>query len=500
MRRSAGDCYTNDSKPSVNNKGRRSSGFSTSTSRPSSSLSQRSSFNGIADQDQQVSFQLEKFEEASLRGSLSRWTYRDPYSSSNFAVNPLLRMELDASAESADRVHENVKNRNEISLGNDDRDMKREKVMEGEMNEHEVMDRENINEILQEIEDIRNESVGKVGYDLEENNNLKSDRDSGMSSVDTNDLKVNRRKQDQDCWRRLWIDDFQYVKNEQIVSLNGRRYFNSNVYKYNTFGGIKKDLSIDDLDCDSDEDNSKPDRSDEFFDPGEFSGLKFQTFGGIKGSKKVDRRGILMYRRVTLRSSIRNGKNLKGMRTSQSDSLLQEKDRITEDTSNEDRRTDYQSDNSEEKDASEKYLDKKPRRKCNKFCKRQPRIVCSSSSSTDDDWQDEEIELPKKTMMQKFLKDTSKKMKSNSDNDPNYFLNTSRKKIFNNNVRRSPKHRSSDDNESLKLEPPIVPEVIEKSFESLQDLRGKGKGKKKHKASESIKYVGVRSLSDLTIW
>ncbi|XP_026296743.1 uncharacterized protein LOC725732 isoform X10 [Apis mellifera] len=50
---SAGDCYTNDSKPSANNKGRRSSGFSTSTSRPSSSLSQRSSFNGIADQDQQ---------------------------------------------------------------------------------------------------------------------------------------------------------------------------------------------------------------------------------------------------------------------------------------------------------------------------------------------------------------------------------------------------------------------------------------------------------------
>ncbi|XP_043792093.1 uncharacterized protein LOC122714646 isoform X7 [Apis laboriosa] len=502
---SAGDCYTNDSKPSVNNKGRRSSGFSTSTSRPSSSLSQRSSFNGIADQDQQVSFQLEKFEEASLRGSLSRWTYRDPYSSSNFAVNPLLRMELDASAESADRVHENVKNRNEISLGNDDRDVKREKVMEGEMSEREIMDREDINEILQEIEDIRNGSVGKVNYDplhdLEGNNNLKSDRDSGMSSVDTNDLKVNRRKQDQDCWRRLWIDDFQYVKNEQIVSLNGRRYFNSNGYKYNTFGGIKKDLSIDDLDCDSDEDNSKPDRSDEFFDPGEFSGLKFQTFGGIKGSKKVDRRGILMYRRVTLRSSIRNGKNLKGMRTSQSDSLLQEKDRITEDTlSNEDRRTDYQSDNSEEKDASEKYLDKKPRRKCNKFCKRQPRIVYSSSSSTDDDWQDEEVELPNKTMMQKFLKDASKKMKSNSDNDPNYFLNTSRKKIFNNSVRRSPKHRSSDDNESLKLEPPIVPEVIEKSFESLQDLRGKGKGKKKHKASESIKYVGVRSLSDLTIW
>ncbi|XP_043792088.1 uncharacterized protein LOC122714646 isoform X3 [Apis laboriosa] len=505
IQRSAGDCYTNDSKPSVNNKGRRSSGFSTSTSRPSSSLSQRSSFNGIADQDQQVSFQLEKFEEASLRGSLSRWTYRDPYSSSNFAVNPLLRMELDASAESADRVHENVKNRNEISLGNDDRDVKREKVMEGEMSEREIMDREDINEILQEIEDIRNGSVGKVNYDplhdLEGNNNLKSDRDSGMSSVDTNDLKVNRRKQDQDCWRRLWIDDFQYVKNEQIVSLNGRRYFNSNGYKYNTFGGIKKDLSIDDLDCDSDEDNSKPDRSDEFFDPGEFSGLKFQTFGGIKGSKKVDRRGILMYRRVTLRSSIRNGKNLKGMRTSQSDSLLQEKDRITEDTlSNEDRRTDYQSDNSEEKDASEKYLDKKPRRKCNKFCKRQPRIVYSSSSSTDDDWQDEEVELPNKTMMQKFLKDASKKMKSNSDNDPNYFLNTSRKKIFNNSVRRSPKHRSSDDNESLKLEPPIVPEVIEKSFESLQDLRGKGKGKKKHKASESIKYVGVRSLSDLTIW
>lgn len=496
MRRSAGDCYTNDSKPSVNNKGRRSSGFSTSTSRPSSSLSQRSSFNGIADQDQQVSFQLERFEEASLRGSLSRWTYRDPYSSSNFAVNPLLRMELDdASAESADRVHENVKDRNELSLGDDDRDgVKREKVIEGGRKEREITDREDdVNEILEEIEDIN------PFHDLERNDNLKSDRDSGMSSVDTNDLKVNK-KRDEDRWRRLWIDDvFQNAKNEQIVSLNGRRYFNSNGYKYNTFGGIKKHVLIEDLD-DSDEDNSKPEGSDGFFDPGEFSGLKFQTFGGIKGSKKVDRRGILMYRRVTLRSSMRNGKHLKGMRTSQSDSLLQEKDRIIEDTSNEDRQTDYQSDNSEEKDTIAKYLDKKPRRKCNKFYKRQPRIVYSSSSSMDDDWQDEEIELPDKVMMQKFLKDTSKKMKSSSDNDPNYFLNTSRKKIFNDNVRRSrsPKHRSSDDNESLKLEPPIVPEVIEKRFESLQDLRGKGKGKKKHK--ESIKYVGVRSLSDLTIW
>lgn len=442
-----------------------------------------------------MSFQLEKFEEASLRGSLSRWTYRDPCSSSNFAVNPLLRM-----AESPDRVHENVKDRNEISLGNDDRDdvKKSEKVAEGEINnEYKIADKreiEDINEILEEIEDIP-----KIGRDLERNNNLNTDRDSGMSSVDTNDSKVGR-KEDQDCWRRLWIDDFRNVKNEQTVSLNGRRYFNSNGYKYNTFGGIKKHLLIDELE-DSDEDNSKPERSDEFFDPGQFAGLKFHTFGGVKGSKKVDRRGILMYRRVTLRSSVRNGKTVvKGMRTSRSDSLFQVKDRISED-----RHTDYRSDDSEEKDRCAKYLDKKPRRRgCNKFYKRQKtKIMYTSSSSTDDDWQDEEVlELPDKVIMQKFLKDTSKKMKSNSDNDPNYFLNTSRKKIFNDSIRasRSPKHRSSDDNESLKLEPPIVPEVVEKSFESLQDLRGKGKGKKKRKASESIKYVGVRSLSDLTIW
>lgn len=483
MRRSAGDYY--DSKPSVNNKGRRSSGFSTS-SRPSSSLSQRSSFN--ADQDQQVSFQLEKFEEASLRGSLSRWTYRDPCSSSNFAVNPLLRM-----VESPDRVHEAVKDRNEISLGNDNRDEKSEKVAEGEINndEYEIADK-------REIEDV-NEILEEIGRDLERNNNLNTDRDSGMSSVDTNDSKVEKKE---DCWRRLWIDDFRNVGNEQIVSLNGRRYFNSNGYKYNTFGGIKKHLSIDELSNDSDEDNSKqPERSDEFFDPGEFAGLKFHTFGGVKGSKKVDRRGILMYRRVTLRSSVRNGKNVKGMGTSRSDSLFQVKDRISEDRQIDD----YRSDDSEEKDRSAKYLDKKPRRRgCNKFYKRQKtKIIYTSSTSTDDDWQDEEVlELPDKVIMQKFLKDTSKKMKSNSDNDPNYFLNTSRKKIFNNSIRapRSPKHRSSDDNESLKLEPPIVPEVIEKSFESLQDLRGKGKGKKKRKASESIKYVGVRSLSDLTIW
>lgn len=492
MRRSAGDCYTNDSKPSANNKGRRSSGFSTSTSRPSSSLSQRSSFNGIADQDQQVSFQLEKFEEASLRGSLSRWTYRDPYSSSNFAVNPLLRMELD-DAESADRVHENLKDRNEsLSLGKGDG----EKVVE--TNEITDNDIEDVNEITEEMEEIRDGSV--IVHDLEGiSNNLKSDRDSGMSSVDTSDLNVNKRRDY--CWRRLWrIDDhvFQNVRDEQIVSLNGRRYFNSNGYnKYNTFGGIKKNALIEELD-DSDEDNSRLDRSDELFDPGEFSGFKFQTFGGIKGSKRVDRRGILMYRRVTLRSqSTRNGK--KGMRTSQSDSLLREKGRTSEDTSNEERQTDCRSDNSEGKERSAKYLDKKPRRKCNKLYKRQPRIAYYSSSSTDDDWQDEEIESrADKAAMQK---DTCRKMKSNLDND--YFLNTSRKKIFNNNARRSAKHRSPDNdkNEScLKLEPPIVPEVVEKSFESLQDLRCKGKGKKKQKASESIKYVGVRSLSDLTIW
>ncbi|XP_068982625.1 titin homolog isoform X5 [Bombus flavifrons] len=526
IKRFGRDYYINDSRASGNEKGRRST--ASTSSRPSSSLSQRSSSNGMADQDQQVSFQLEKFEEASLRGSLSRWTYRDPYSSPQFAINPLLRLELDVSTEPTDRDHENINGSNENSTGND--------VPNGiEYSKNMTKNKEHIDKYKAIIEketkyfDIDGQDAKSLGTDNDilklmssefsqkvaynplyepEKSILKSD-DSGMFSVDMNPME-NNKKQSEEFWR-LWINDNQdHTRNDQILSFNGRRYWNLNGYKYHTFGGIKNSLdkSVEDSDA---EDNLKMEtRDDDPFDITDFSKFKFQTFGGIKKGKKIDGKGIPMYRKMILRSCIRNCKNTKGMRSSQSDSALQRMNGINN-ASNEkidqgsDRQSDYESDSPEERDTM-KYLNINTKRKRNnKFYKRRVKTVFSSyRSSSDESWQDEDVQSPDKLITRKCLRDTPKKTKlrPNPDNDSNYFFNTSRRKVFNDSLRRvRSQKRLSDDNESLKLEPPIVPQMVEKTFETLQDLRSKGK-KKKSKSFESnnLKKTGVRCLTDLTIW
>ncbi|XP_017752865.1 PREDICTED: uncharacterized protein LOC108545639 isoform X3 [Eufriesea mexicana] len=515
IKRFGRDYYINESRIPGNEKGRRSA--ASTSSRPSSSLSQRSSSNGIADQDQQVSFQLEKFEEASLRGSLSRWTYRDQYSSPHFAINPLLHMELDATTESADNINENnnVHNENSLSIENDIRNdiNYRENMTQNFNGNHDISI--GINNNIEEMKNTSfpwNKPLNKVTYNpiFETENDIPNpDRDSGMFSVDTNDLET--KKEDQDSWSRLWMTDRQnYANNDQILSSNGRKYWNFNGFKYHTFGGIKNFLLENPED--SDEDNFKAETPTESFDPADFAKLKFQTFGGIKKSKKIDGKGIPMYKRVTLRSSFSNHKNTKyntkRINSAQSDSVVQNnyKEAINASNENFDARSARQNnyhDNFEENGT--KYPNVNSRRRyISQLYKRQAKTVHSSlyRSSSDDDWQDEDVHMPDNVIMQKFLKDLSKnaKSRSNSDKDSTYFLNTSRRKVFDSlRKTRSQKYRSSDDNESLKLEPPIVPEVVEKTFETLQDLRTKGR-KKKHKSTESGKKLGVRSLSDLTIW
>lgn len=485
-----------------NEKGRRSA--ASTSSRPSSSLSQRSSSNGIADQDQQVSFQLEKFEEASLRGSLSRWTYRDQYSSPHFAINPLLYMELNASTESTDYIHENANVRNENSLTtendirNDINDTENTtKTISGK--DDRPFGINNISEEMKKASFSWDKPADKVTYNplFESENDISNlDRDSGMFSVDINDQET--KKGDQNCWSRLWVTNCQNYADNQILSSNGRRYWNFNGFKYHTFGGIKNFLH--DNTEDSDEDNLKAETPTELFDPADFAQLKFQTFGGIKKSKKIDGKGIPMYKRVTLRSPFNSHRNTKGMKSSQSNSIVQNNYKEVVNASNEN----YQNDNSEENGTN--YVNVNARRKyISQLYKRQANTVHSSlhRSSSDEDWQDEDVHVADKMIMQKFLKDLSKnnaKSRSNSDKDSTYFLNTSRRKVFDSPRKaKSQKYRSSDDNESLKLEPPTVPEVVEKTFETLQDLRTKGR-KKKHKSAESGKKLGVRCLSDLTIW
>ena len=499
-----------------------------SSSRPSSSLSQRSSSNGIADQDQQVSFQLEKFEEASLRGSLSRWTYRDPYSSPQFAVNPLLLMEIDVSTEPSDRDHEKIDHSNETFSDIPDSVECAENVteridgqIEGIVDDNKEAEYFNINGLGNDTESLAanddilklasNELSRKIAYNplYEPEKTQRSDHDSGTYSVDTNHAEENK-KQEEDRWRRLWIDDDQErssTKNDQILSFNGKRYWTLNGCKYHTFGGIKDSFNEKLEVEDSDEDNSKVEARDEPFDIVDFGKFKFQTFGGIKKSKRIDGKGIPMYRRVTLtmRSSC---KKAKGMRCSHSDSVLYKCGSDENVDRQSDWQSDYESDSSEEKDKT-KYLDvNKKRKRNNKLCKWQTKAVyCSSRrSSSDESWQDEDAQSTDKTITRKFLRDASPrkvKSRSNSDNDSNYFLNTSRRKVFDGSLRRGRcQKRSSDNNESLKLEPPIVPEVVEKTFETLQDLRRRKRKKKKRESSVSNerKKIGVRSLSDLTIW
>ncbi|CAK9813792.1 hypothetical protein ANTQUA_LOCUS7767, partial [Anthophora quadrimaculata] len=516
IKRFGRDYYINDSRGSSNEKGRRSA--ASTSSRPSSSLSQRSSSTGMADQDQQVSFQLEKFEETSLRSSLSRRTYRDSYSSPHFAINPLLHMELD---ESANSIHEKTELPNEQSITTEN-NIQTEIKYTDSMTEND----ENLNEHLNErfnIHEQDNESLAmndniskeprdfsfilnerKIAYNPlyeAEGNSQKPDEDSGIYSVHTNDLKANK-KQNEENWRRLWTNEWQNIaRNDQILSSNGKKYWNFGGYKYHTFGGIKSSLTqyLDE----SDEDQLKPETPNEFFDIADFGKLKFQTFGGIKNGKKVDGKGIPLYKRTTLRSSIKNYKNTKGTRSTQSDSIVENGNESA---------YEYESEDSMENDEtipskiSTNFSINSKRKYKTKLAKTRPKTLYSSSyrSSSideDDDWQDEDVHVSDKVIMRKFLRDATKKIKSrpNSDNDSTYFVNTSRRRVFVDDLRRtrSQKQLSLDDNESLKLEPPIVPEVFEKTFETLEDLRGKTK-RKKHK--EPNKKLGVRCLSDLTIW
>lgn len=132
------DYYINQSKAASGERQEqaiRSTMSSTMSSRPSSSLSQRSSCTGDEQREQQqVSHhELEQFEAASLRDSLPRQRCRDPLASAHFAINPLLHLKL-----TNDRLchddDERVKNVTENGRMNDRKDrenmMKTRKVIE----------------------------------------------------------------------------------------------------------------------------------------------------------------------------------------------------------------------------------------------------------------------------------------------------------------------------------------------------------------------------------
>nr|XP_033338339.1 uncharacterized protein LOC117227324 isoform X2 [Megalopta genalis] len=506
IKRFGRDYYINDSRSSMNEKGRRSA--ASTLSRPSSSLSHGSSSTG-PDQEQQVSFQLEKFEEASLRGSLSRWTYRDPYSSPHFAVNPLLHMELDDNKpDSTDRASRHTAESDTTTVDSilwdaDCEDLAERRMIEldnalrvHDDNSSTVMTNWSLDTTervaynpLYALNQTSASSVNKPKLDHDS-------KDSGMYSIDP--LELEDGKKQEDGYKRLKTGDW---SNDQILTSNGRRYWSSDRQKYHTFGGIKNpQMSIYESDEFEDELNESSN-----IEAVNFARLKYQTFGGIKKSKKIDGKGVSTYRKITLKSSPRT---LKTAKSSQSDPGLQNDGNIGLRIIGHSHwlRENYPEDNystAKQSQSSSRPKPKSHRNQSSKSCKGQARTIDYSSNqcSFEDDWQDDDPNVPDRTVMAKFLKDISNKAKSRNSESPTYFFNTSRRKLFDvsRKVRSLNAHRFSDDNESLKLEPPIVPEVVERTFESLQDLRVAGRSKKL-KSCESRRKPKVRSLSSVTMW
>ncbi|XP_031831343.2 uncharacterized protein LOC116426488 isoform X3 [Nomia melanderi] len=524
IKRFGRDYYINDSRAASNEKGRRSA--ASTSSRPSSSMSQGSSSTG-ADQEQQVSFQLEKFEEASLRGSLSRWTYRDPYSSPNFAVNPLLRMELDGSKPtSTDCAKEHstesvTTKRNSIcwneTIVDEEEQVSRRNIKQHHINSFGKSPRIHQDQPKTITTSLNLDTAEKVAYNplyelsqsppsfpkkLKLNRNSK---DSGMYSIETDSQDLEDQKQVDDC-KRLCSDDW---SSDQILSSNGRRYWGYNGTKYHTFGGIKNPLrSIND----SDEDNFE----NEINEPSnaniaDFSKMKFQTFGGIKNSK-TEGKGIPMYRKIKLRSPLKIRKTRRS-KSPRSDSSSPDHKMTPEDfnlksmSGSQWTEEEYTEENSSPRNVSRSSNRYKMnnRRSLGTESLGGKEMIRSSScrSSSEDDWQDNDSNVPDRTVMNKFLKDISNEAKSrrSPSKSPSYFFNTSKRKLFEDLKRTgSPnKHRSDDDNESLKLEPPIVPQVVERTFESLRDIRV-AEETRKFKSRESRRKRAAWSLNNVTIW
>lgn len=123
------------------------------------------------------------------------------------------------------------------------------------------------------------------------------DRDSGMCSIESRDSEIIERNR----WKRLYQveNSYRHSVDDQILSIGGKKFFTAGGYNYHTFGGIRIRVNErEDLDDDW-ESISSDDQST--VDLPEFAQLKFQTFGGISRSKRIHDKRIPNYRRIRLR-------------------------------------------------------------------------------------------------------------------------------------------------------------------------------------------------------
>ncbi|KAI4489842.1 hypothetical protein M0804_004024 [Polistes exclamans] len=487
IKRFGRDYYINNARSATGDKIRKSPTTSAS-SRPGSALSQRSNSTTGTDQEQQVSFELGKFEEASLHGSLSRRSYRDRHASPNFAINPLLRLESHENFDESNSITEES-NKNIFVI--DDQtcikdqvetinDLWTNEISNNFLNDTIVINNVKMNPLYQRYQ--------KECLPIGSNSN---DRDSGMDSIEYYSDKLSCTK------------DEINVRENQIISTNNKRYLNMFNYKYHTFGGIRnsviyqRDRSINYKD-DVVEDNF-------FFGSPDFVNMKFQTFGGIKRNKKIDGRKIQNYSKIKLRPTIQIITGSKANHSAnksiinenkleevKKDEIIDEDDWLDEDEHLETRSLEYKF-KSNDRDST-RFLNAnsniKNRRK--RVLKRQNRV--------------ESIEDNKYENRDNLINDTLRNWKSLSSNNLTSYhsLDLSKKnKIRKINYTKGKllrQHSRSSEEGNLKLEPPVVPQVIERDFKTLKELKNSNSRKKKCKDNSTNKILGIRSLSNITIW
>lgn len=532
--------------------------MSSISSRPSSSLSQQSSYAGDEQHERQVSHdELEQFEAASLRGSLPRRCCRDPRASSHFAINPLLHLES-----ASDRSRHGDGERAENLIGNDVRMIfpeERESTKEdarddggsksfAESNVGAIFERDEDDRVLAESLEIDTDPRklapadwnrprdGSADHEAEEpivpryDNRAGSrsdrddrdpgDHDSGMCSIGSHDSETSDR------WRQLYriANNDRPGGDEQISSIGGRRFWTTGGYKYHTFGGIRiQPKKTEDPDDDLEDESASPE--DTFEDRSlEFAKLKFQTFGGIKRGRRIDGRRIPNYRRIRLRPIL---PEVASAVAESSDNLVEtEGSANLELHSNVDRSGNYdqptssssfegfasfehstsstfkESDWQDEDDVTNDRISTeyaqigRNRNRTNAFRTKRRNLIRKKNVNSlslwslpneDDEWQDEIDCASDEIIMNKFLKDVSRRRKAYAFNDV----------AAQGRGMRSGRHRKvlEEDSNNEKLRKSISRNA-ERNLESSKECQQEGKSDDKGQ----YKKLYVRSLSDVTIW
>lgn len=343
------DYYINEAKfPKGHSVG--DNGFYTATSRPNSSLSQHSLSTG-SDYEQQVSQGLDRFEEASLWGSLSRRSYRGPEASPHFVTNPLVHLVVtdrndEKSDDPLDRDSRSsregqsrldiVEEKNRTDLGESVNNATDSEICTNTCTKSAgresspVRDSKNVIDHPIEAKDLFAEDINEKAtinplYDREAeilrfSRGLSPvDRDSGMYSIESVDLEnCNLEKSNLTCHeksadtttRLRYPGEGDEVGDNRGWIGNDRKYWTLESKKFQTFGGIKRRKRwswIDQGDEDSDDDDVTVVRDREDFqnssDADFFAGRKFQTFGGIKNNGRSSEHGNPKNRRQRARRS-----------------------------------------------------------------------------------------------------------------------------------------------------------------------------------------------------